>query len=139
MRYPFTRCLLTDACKKDTSSNTFCHAKREYSFSVRPIGCTPAFSFCYHQITLTRFCCLNRGTNCTPVHGKFGISTSHLLDVLLRIITFGQYFYNINDGEIPLLGILVPHSAHLALFKKLYGLFLSHEYGMFNSFYYSRG
>jgi len=26
-------------------SNTFCHTKREYSFSVHPIGCTPAFLF----------------------------------------------------------------------------------------------
>ena len=29
---------------KGLISNTFCHAKREYSFSVHPIGCTPAFS-----------------------------------------------------------------------------------------------
>ena len=28
---------------KGLISNTFCHAKREYSFSVHPIGCTPAF------------------------------------------------------------------------------------------------
>ena len=54
MRYPFARCLLTDACKKDTFSNTFCHAKREYSFSVRPIGCTPAFLFVFVIIRL--FC-----------------------------------------------------------------------------------
>ena len=31
--------------EKSSISNTFCHAKREYSFSVRPIGCTPAFLF----------------------------------------------------------------------------------------------
>ena len=55
MRYPFTRCLLTDACKKDTFSNTFCHAKREYRFSVRPIGCTPAFLFVFVIIRLFRF------------------------------------------------------------------------------------
>ena len=41
-------CLLAHE-EKGLISNTFCHAKREYSFSVRPIGCTPAFSFCYHQ------------------------------------------------------------------------------------------
>ena len=29
--------------EKGLISNTFCHTKREYSFSVRPIGCTPAF------------------------------------------------------------------------------------------------
>ena len=29
------------------------------------------FFFCYHQITLTRFCCLNRGTNCTSVEKEF--------------------------------------------------------------------
>ena len=37
-------CLLAHE-KKCLISNTFCHAKREYSFSVRPIGCTPAFFF----------------------------------------------------------------------------------------------
>ena len=35
-------CLLAHG-EKGSISNTFCHAKREYSFSVRPIGCTPAF------------------------------------------------------------------------------------------------
>lgn len=29
--------------EKSSISNTFCHTKREYSFSVHPIGCTPAF------------------------------------------------------------------------------------------------
>ena len=29
--------------EKGLISNTFCHTKREYSFSVHPIGCTPAF------------------------------------------------------------------------------------------------
>ena len=37
-----TVCLLTHG-GKSSISNTFCHTKREYSFSVRPIGCTPAF------------------------------------------------------------------------------------------------
>ncbi len=40
-------CLLAHE-EKGLISNTFCHAKREYSFSVRPIGCTPAFFFFYH-------------------------------------------------------------------------------------------
>ena len=35
-------CLLVHE-EKGLISNTFCHAKREYSFSVHPIGCTPAF------------------------------------------------------------------------------------------------
>ena len=35
-------CLLAHE-EKGLISNTFCHAKREYSFSVRLIGCTPAF------------------------------------------------------------------------------------------------
>ena len=35
-------CLLAHE-EKESISNTFCHTKREYSFSVRPIGCTPAF------------------------------------------------------------------------------------------------
>ena len=35
-------CLLAHE-EKGSISNTFYHAKREYSFSVRPIGCTPAF------------------------------------------------------------------------------------------------
>ena len=35
-------CLLAHE-EKGLISTTFCHAKREYSFSVRPIGCTPAF------------------------------------------------------------------------------------------------
>ena len=35
-------CLLAHG-EKGLISNTFCHAKREYSFSVRPIGCTPVF------------------------------------------------------------------------------------------------
>ena len=35
-------CLLAHE-EKGLISNTFCHAKREYSFSVHPIGCTPAF------------------------------------------------------------------------------------------------
>lgn len=29
--------------EKSSISNTFCHAKREYSFLVRPIGCAPVF------------------------------------------------------------------------------------------------
>ena len=32
--------------EKSSISNTFCHAKREYSFSVHPIGYTPVFCFC---------------------------------------------------------------------------------------------
>ena len=39
---------------KGLISNTFCHAKREYSFSVHPIGCTPAFLFIF-IIRLFRF------------------------------------------------------------------------------------
>ena len=35
--------------EKGSISNTFCHAKREYSFSVRPIGCTPAFVFLQNE------------------------------------------------------------------------------------------
>lgn len=35
-------CLLAHG-EKSSISNTFCHTKREYSFSVHPIGCTPAF------------------------------------------------------------------------------------------------
>ena len=35
-------CLLAHG-EKSSISNTFCNAKREYSFSVRPICCTPAF------------------------------------------------------------------------------------------------
>jgi len=35
-------CLLAHE-EKGLISDTFCHAKREYSFSVRPICCTPAF------------------------------------------------------------------------------------------------
>lgn len=38
-------CLLAHE-EKGLISTTFCHAKREYSFSVRPISCTPAFLFC---------------------------------------------------------------------------------------------
>ena len=38
-------CLLAHE-EKGLISNTFCYAKREYSFSVRPISCTPAFLFC---------------------------------------------------------------------------------------------
>ena len=37
-----TVCLLAYE-EKGSISNTFCYTKREYSFSVRPIGCTPAF------------------------------------------------------------------------------------------------
>ena len=39
-----TVCLLVHG-EKGSISNTFCHAKREYSFSVRPISCTPAFYY----------------------------------------------------------------------------------------------
>lgn len=35
-------CLLAHE-EKGLISDTFCYAKREYSFSARPIGCTPAF------------------------------------------------------------------------------------------------
>ena len=35
--------LLAGTWRKSSISNTFCYAKREYSFSVRPIGCIPAF------------------------------------------------------------------------------------------------
>ena len=37
-----TVCLLAYE-EKGSTSTTFCYTKREYSFSVRPIGCTPAF------------------------------------------------------------------------------------------------
>ena len=47
-------CLLAHE-EKGLISNTFCHAKREYSFSVRPIGCTPAFLFIFSVIRLFRF------------------------------------------------------------------------------------
>ena len=42
-------CLLAHE-EKGLISNTFCYAKREYSFSVHPIGCTPLFSFCKMKI-----------------------------------------------------------------------------------------
>ncbi len=41
-------CLLAHE-EKGLISNTFCHIKREYSFSVRPIGCTPAFFIYFHH------------------------------------------------------------------------------------------
>ena len=41
-------CLLAHE-EKGSISNTFCHAKREYSFSVHPIGCTPAFFFLQNE------------------------------------------------------------------------------------------
>ena len=41
-------CLLAHE-EKGLISNTFCHAKREYSFSVRPISCAPVW--CYLQIS----------------------------------------------------------------------------------------
>ncbi len=44
MTFHVSVCLLAHE-EKGLISNTFCHAKREYSFSVHPIGCTPAFSF----------------------------------------------------------------------------------------------
>ena len=42
MIFHMSGCLLAHE-EKGLISNTFCYAKREYSFSVRPIGCTPAF------------------------------------------------------------------------------------------------
>lgn len=39
-------CLLAHE-EKGLISDTFRHTKWEYSFSVRPIGCTPAFLFCF--------------------------------------------------------------------------------------------
>ena len=47
-------CLLAHG-EKGLISNTFCHAKREYSFSVRPIGCTPVFLFIFVIIRFFRF------------------------------------------------------------------------------------
>ena len=47
-------CLLAHE-EKGLISDTFCHAKREYSFSVHPIGCTPAFLFIFSVIRLFRF------------------------------------------------------------------------------------
>ena len=47
-------CLLAHE-EKGLISNTFCHAKREYSFAVRPIGCTPAFLFVFVIIRFFRF------------------------------------------------------------------------------------
>ena len=41
-------CLLANG-EKGSISNTFCHTKREYSFSVHPIGCTPAFVFLQNE------------------------------------------------------------------------------------------
>lgn len=42
MIFHVSGCLLAHE-EKGLISNTFCHAKREYSFSVHPIGCTPVF------------------------------------------------------------------------------------------------
>ena len=39
-------CLLAHE-EKGLISDIFRHTEWEYSFSVRPIGCTPAFSFLY--------------------------------------------------------------------------------------------
>ena len=47
-------CLLVHE-EKGLISDTFCHAKREYSFSVHPIGCTPVFLFVFVIIRLFRF------------------------------------------------------------------------------------
>ena len=47
-------CLLAHE-EKGLISDTFCHAKREYSFSVHPIGCTPVFLFVFVIIRLFRF------------------------------------------------------------------------------------
>ena len=47
-------CLLAHE-EKGLISNTFCHAKREYSFSVRPIGCTPAFFICFRHYQVFPF------------------------------------------------------------------------------------
>ena len=55
MIFDVSVCLLAHD-EKGLISNTFCHAKREYSFSVRPIGCTPAFLFVFVIIMLFRFC-----------------------------------------------------------------------------------
>ena len=41
-------CLLAHR-ENGSISNTFYHAKREYSFSVRPIGCTPVFVFLQNE------------------------------------------------------------------------------------------
>ena len=45
-------CLLAHE-EKGLISNTFWHIKREYSFSVHPIGCTPAFLL-YRKVLLWR-------------------------------------------------------------------------------------
>ena len=42
MIFHVSGCLLAHG-EKGLISNTFCHTKREYSFSVHPIGGTPAF------------------------------------------------------------------------------------------------
>ena len=47
-------CLLAHE-EKGLISDTFRHTKWEYSFSVRPIGCTPAFSF-YRLLNKLEFC-----------------------------------------------------------------------------------
>ena len=47
-------CLLEHG-EKGLISNTFCYAKREYSFSVCPIDCTPAFLFVFVIIRFFRF------------------------------------------------------------------------------------
>ena len=49
MIFHVSGCLLAHG-EKGLISNTFCHTKREYSFSVHPIGCTPAFSFCLYSL-----------------------------------------------------------------------------------------
>ena len=41
-------CLLAHG-EKGLISDIFRHTKREYSFSVRPIGCTPAFVFLQNE------------------------------------------------------------------------------------------
>ena len=99
-----------DACDKDPFSNTFWYTKREYSFSVNPIGYTPAFLFVFVIIRLFRF-------RCTFYHvNDYGIKLYSILrcDDRMPCILF--------DILTNLTGIAAATTSNLLTFRKAFRL-----------------
>ena len=58
--------------------------------------------------------------------------------IIVRVGTIRQNADNINNGNIPFPGFVVPEGPHLAFFEKLYRLFLGHG-SIYSDFLYPMG
>ena len=60
----------------------------------------------------------NQGTNCTPVGLKTFVPAFHSFYILFGVSTISKYSHNVNNGEVPLLFLIVPYGTNLSVFKQ---------------------